>query len=79
MWLMATEPERSPLDEVLDDEVEGIFKADPEFKQSLRRTVERVRNREAKLHPNEEVQRRLRKLGVPVEEPGQSSPPEPSI
>jgi hypothetical protein len=62
------EPARSPLDQVLDEEVAAIFKADPEFKESLRRTVERVRNGEAKFHSTEEVRRRLRELGVPLED-----------
>lgn len=72
---MASEPVRHPLDQVLDEELEAIFKADPEFKESLRRTVERVRRGEAKFHSTEEVRRRLRELGVPLED-DQPDPPE---
>jgi hypothetical protein len=60
---------RHPLDLVLDEVVETIFKADPEFKESLKSTVERVRRGEATIHEQREVVRRMRQLGVPVDEP----------
>lgn len=72
---MATEPVRHPLDQVLDEEVEAIFRADPEFKEKLKTTVERVRRGEATIYEQQEVVRRMRQLGVPVDEPEQSPPP----
>jgi hypothetical protein len=63
----------------LDEEVEAILKADPEFRESLTRTLERVRRGEAKIHQHNEVLRRMRELGVPVDdEPPQSPPSAPS-
>jgi hypothetical protein len=74
---MANEPVRHPLDEVLDEEVEAIFTADPKFREELRRTVERMRRGEAKLHAHTEVLRRMRELGVPLDDEPAESPPSP--
>ena len=40
---VATEPDRIPLEQVLDEEVASIFEAGPEFEAGLRQTVEQVR------------------------------------
>lgn len=64
------EPERNPLDQVLDEEVAAIFKADPEFKAGLKETVERVRRGEEKLVSDAEVRRRLKRLDVPLDDAG---------
>jgi hypothetical protein len=72
---MASEPVRHPLDQVLEEEVEAILKADPEFRESLTRTLERVRRGEAKIHEHGEVLRRMRELGVPVDDEPPRSPP----
>ena len=65
---MATDPEPHPLDEALDHEVAGIFDADPDFRSSLLRTVERTKRGEEPLIDHAEVVRRMRELGLPVED-----------
>jgi hypothetical protein len=65
---VASEPVRHPLDQVLEEEVEAIFAADPAFRESLTRTLDRVRRGEAKIHEHRDVLRRMRELGVPVDD-----------
>lgn len=62
------DPEQHPLDQVLDEEVAAIFKKDPAFKNHLRKTVKQIRRGEAKLRENSEVRRRLKDLGVPLDD-----------
>lgn len=80
---MATHPERDvrphPLDQVLDEEVEAIFKADPDLKDRLRTSVEQIRRGEAKLIEHSEVRRRLIELGVPLDDEPGSPPSMPGV
>ena len=62
------EPVRHPLDQVLDEEVKAIFRADPAFKEELRETVQQVRSGRAKIVSDAEVRRRLLRLGVPLDD-----------
>ncbi len=63
-----SEPERYPLELALDEEVATIFEGDPEFKQGLRQTAERVRGGKENLVPNADVQRRLTRVGLPLDD-----------
>ncbi|HEV2953265.1 MAG TPA: hypothetical protein VG015_04170 [Candidatus Dormibacteraeota bacterium] len=71
---MATEPVRHPIDQVLDEEVAAIFNADPEFRASLKGTIERVNRGEEKIYSDSDVRKRLLELGVPLED-DPSEPP----
>ncbi len=62
------ESERYPLDQALAEEVATIFKDDPEFKEGLRQTAKRVRGGEETLVPNADVRRRLKRMGLPLDD-----------
>jgi hypothetical protein len=70
-------PEQHPLDQVLDEEVAAIFKTNPAFKNHLRKTVKQVRHGEAKLIENSDVRRRLKDLGVPLDDDDSELPTSP--
>ena len=73
---MATDPVRHPF----DDEIEEMLRADPEFAARVRQTVEQYRRGELNLIEHAEVLKRMRRLGVPLDEgpaPGGSSPSAP--
>ncbi len=57
-------PQRYALEQALDEEVAAIFKGDPEFKERLGQTVERVRLGDEHLVPDAEVRRRLKRVGL---------------
>ncbi len=69
--------EQHPLDQVLDEEVAAIFKTNPAFKNHLRKTVKQVRHGEAKLIENSDVRRRLKDLGVPLDDDDSELPTSP--
>ncbi len=71
------DPEQHPLDQVLDEEVAAIFKTNPAFKNHLRKTVKQVRHGEAKLIENSDVRRRLKDLGVPLDDDDSELPTSP--
>ena len=59
-----SQPEPSPPELALGEEVAAIFEAAPDFKERLRVTVERVRAGTEALVEDAEVRRRLRTKGV---------------
>ncbi len=71
---MATDPTSHPLDE----EIEAILTADPGLLARLDKAHEDYERGDLALVDNEEVSRRLRTLGVPIDETASPGPaPQP--